>query len=103
MRGAKAGITLERRNGRHWVGNVMVRIESPGFEPNDMGRIGSADGNTLAGRLEYRETVPGRWLRGYAVSVSDEHEWNFGGDQQVGLITPRLRFEYFFRVGIKRR
>jgi hypothetical protein len=94
MRGAKYGANLERRNGRHWVGNVMVRIESPGFEPNDMGRIGSADGSTVGGRLEYRETVPGRWLRGYSFSVSDEHEWNFGGDQQVGLITPQVNLTW---------
>jgi hypothetical protein len=59
-----------------------------------MGRLSSADGKTIGGRLEYRETVPGRWLRSYSLNVSTEQEWNFGGDKQIGQVQPQVQLTW---------
>jgi hypothetical protein len=40
------------------------------------------------GRLEYRETVPGRWYRAYSFVTTSGHEWNFGGEMQLAQISP---------------
>jgi hypothetical protein len=69
-------------------------METPGYEPNDLGRLSSADGRTVGGRLEYRETVPGRWLRAYSFSASTEQEWNYSGDHQVGFLQPQVQLTW---------
>jgi hypothetical protein len=82
--GVKAGARIERQRGRHWLWEAGTQIESPEFETNDLGRLSSADGINTDARLEYRETVPGRWLRNYTIWVGNENEWNYGGDRQNG-------------------
>ena len=88
MSGAKFGTTFERRNARHWLWQVGTDIESPELEMNDIGRFNSGDGIVGSGRIEYRETVPGRWFRGYSLIYNSRNEWNFGGDLQVAQQTP---------------
>ncbi len=77
--GYKAGTTMARTGGRHWIWSVTNDYESPGLEVNDMGRLNAADGIQLNGNLRYRETVPGRLLRGYWVGIVQSNEWNYGG------------------------
>ncbi|OFW28332.1 MAG: hypothetical protein A3G76_02900 [Acidobacteria bacterium RIFCSPLOWO2_12_FULL_65_11] len=69
LAGTKAGASIERRRGRHWLWDANVQIESPEFETNDLGRTSSSDGIGTGGRLQYRETVPGRWFRDYEISI----------------------------------
>jgi hypothetical protein len=94
MVGGRAGVGLERRNGRHWIGDIRAWTESPELELNDLGRLNSSDSNTLRGRLEYRETVPGRWLRTYSISVFNQNEWNYGWDRQRGQVQPQVRLTW---------
>ena len=82
LSGVKAGARLERRNGRHWLWETGVEIESPEFETNDIGRLSSADAMQARGELQYRETIPGRWWRAYSLSLSPRFQWNYGGDRQ---------------------
>ena len=86
LAGVKAGARIERQRGRHWLWEAGTQIESPEFETNDLGRLSSADGINADARLEYRETVPGRWWRNYAAWVGSENEWNYGRIRQNGLI-----------------
>jgi hypothetical protein len=90
MTGAKLIAGIERRNGRHWLWQIGTDIESPEFETNDIGRLSGGDGVVGQGRIEYRETVPGRWWRGYALGLSTRNEWNFGGDRQQGRFIPSI-------------
>lgn len=92
--GGRIGTGIERRNGRHWVWDVRMWRESPGFEANDIGRLSSADSQTVRGNLVYRETVPGRWLRSYRISVFNQNEWNYGGDLQRGQVRPQVRLTW---------
>ena len=88
LSGAKWGATFRRRNARHWLWQLATETETPELEMNDVGRFGTGDGTVVNSRLEYRETVPSRWLRGYSFVTSGRHEWNFGGDMQVAQVTP---------------
>jgi hypothetical protein len=84
LAGVKAGARIERQRGRHWLWEAGTQIESPEFETNDLGRTSSSDGMSADARLEYRETVPGRWWRNYAGWIGTENEWNYGRDRQRG-------------------
>ena len=97
LTGMTATARVQRRNGRHWLWEFGSQAQSPGFETNDVGRIASVDGISGEAELEYRETVPGRWWRQYAVGVASVQEWNYGGDLQeaeleseAGLIWPNF-------------
>ena len=52
MIGRKVGVGLERRNGRHWLGNVLAQSETPGLELNDLGRLNMSDSNSLAAAFD---------------------------------------------------
>ncbi|MGH7718265.1 MAG: DUF5916 domain-containing protein, partial [Gemmatimonadaceae bacterium] len=77
--GYAAEIEVERNSGRHWLWEVSVNAESPGFDLNDAGRLGDADGIFGFGSLTYRETKPGRLFQDYSISLNSENLWNFGG------------------------
>lgn len=83
MPGYKFGAIIRRTGGRHWVWTINNDYESPGFETNDIGRLLAADGMQLTSDVRYRETVPGRRLRGYFVGVNQNSEWNFGRSRQT--------------------
>jgi hypothetical protein len=88
LSGGKYGSTFRRRNARHWLWQVGFETETPEVEMNDVGRFNTGDGTRVNGRLEYRETVPGRWFRDYSLIASSGHEWNFGGEMQLAQISP---------------
>ncbi|NOT28800.1 MAG: carbohydrate binding family 9 domain-containing protein [Acidobacteria bacterium] len=82
MSGAKFGTTFRRRNARHWLWQLATDIESPELEMNDAGRFNTGDGIVGSGRIQYRETVPGRWFRSYSLLFNSRNEWNYGGVRQ---------------------
>ena len=88
--GSKTGGTIERTGGRHWLWRFNTEFESPGFDPNDVGRLSSADGIIANGTLRFRETRPGRTFRNYSIGMTQNNEWNFGGDLQNRSLTHNL-------------
>ena len=88
MSGGKSGAVIERRRGRHWLWQAWTELESPEFEPSDIGRLSAGDGIQARGYVEYRETVPSRWSRAYAFRLNGRNEWNFSGDRQIGSLQP---------------
>jgi hypothetical protein len=94
LAGTKAGARIERKRGRHWLWQAGTQIESPEFESNDIGRLTSGDGMNADARLEYRETVPGRWWRSYNVWIGQENEWNYGGDRQNGAVNTGINLRW---------
>ena len=90
MTGLKFIANLDRRNARHWVWEIGTDVETPEMETNDIGRLTTADGVVAQGEIEYRETVPGRWWRSYAVGLNSRNEWNFGGDLQTSRFDPGI-------------
>jgi Domain of unknown function (DUF5916) len=90
MTGGKGGAVFERRNGRRWLWQATTVIETPEFEPGDIGRITTADGIQVNGFIEYRDTEPRRAWRNYSLRLSTDNEWNFGGVVQAQSLTPRV-------------
>ncbi|HXR44757.1 MAG TPA: DUF5916 domain-containing protein, partial [Pseudolysinimonas sp.] len=80
MSGFKAGTSLQKQGGRHWIWTIQHDNESPNLELNDLGRLGNGDGLQFVGDLRYRETRPGRIFRSYWVGTRQTNEWNYGGD-----------------------
>ena len=90
MTGGKAGASFERRNARRWLWQAETIIETPEFEPGDIGRITTADGVQARGHVEYRDTEPSRVWRNYSFRLSTSSEWNFGRVLQARSYTPRV-------------
>ena len=86
LSGTKSGLMVEKRNGRHWLWQMATQIETPEFEPSDLGRLTSTDAIVGNARIEYRDTVPRPWWRNYSIELGSRNEWSFGGDRQVASL-----------------
>ena len=99
-------LEFEKRSGRHWLYEVGVFMDSPGFEINDAGRLGAADDIDANARLTYRETAPGPLFRNYELDARLRTGWNFGGVQQYRGLSLDAEAEFnnfwrgFFEVGL---
>jgi hypothetical protein len=82
LAGHNANLFFQKTGGGHWRYEVSAFAESPGFDPNDAGRLGNADGRGAFGSVAYRETRPGQRFYNYEVALSSGGEWNYGGDRQ---------------------
>jgi hypothetical protein len=82
LNGGRADVSVQRRNGRHWLWSTALRVESPELEHNDTGRLGNGDGIQLRDTgITYRETQPGRFFRSYTLRSTSNNEWTFGGSR----------------------
>ena len=86
LTGGNGYISLYKNTGKHWLGGFETGFESPGFELNDAGRLGTGDGITAYAYARYRETQPGKYFRAYGIQASHENEFNYDGDRQFGAI-----------------
>ncbi|MGH7471351.1 MAG: DUF5916 domain-containing protein, partial [Longimicrobiales bacterium] len=84
--GSFIGINHSKLSGKHWLWDIDYVQEAPGFELNDVGRLGGADDRGLYSNIRYRETKPGRWLRNYEIGVGEVMEGNFGRVRQFGIL-----------------
>src|SRR5687767_11247320 len=95
MAGINSYVEIERTGGGRWRPYVIVGTESPGFELNDAGRIGTADGIYASGQLAYRnDQAQSRLLRSYSVTVASENEWNYDRNRQFGAIRSDASMEF---------
>lgn len=79
LAGTYIGINHSKMSGKHWLWDIDFFQESPEFELNDVGRLGSTDDRGLFANVVYRETQPGSWYRNYSVGLWTGTEWNFDG------------------------
>ncbi len=100
LSGFNGSLNIERRTGKHWLGGAYVSAESPSFEINDMGRLGTADGVAHGAQIRYRETQPSRFFRNYSARLSYDAEINFDRDRQYGetALTVDGTFPNFWRI-----
>ena len=80
--GTILGVNHSKLAGAHWLWDIDIWQESPGFEPNDIGAFGSVDDRGFAWDLIYRETRPRAWYRSYSLAVGSTTDWNFEGSKQ---------------------
>jgi hypothetical protein len=87
LSGSIIGITHSRLAG-DWLWDIDLVQESPGFEPNDAGSLGSGDDRGVFAGVRYRDTDPGRFFRNWLVGVSQDAQWTFGGEKQYWYVYP---------------
>lgn len=80
LTGAAASLSASKNAGRHWLWSTGASFESPTYELNDIGRLGSANDIDAYGQLRYRETAPGPLFHRYSSNLYAGRGWNFGGE-----------------------
>lgn len=86
LSGVSTQTTFDRINGRHWLFGTSLKIDTPGFETNDIAQLNAADGIQPTVNVTYRETRPGKVLRSYSVRLNSGNEWNFGLERQNSTV-----------------
>jgi hypothetical protein len=79
LTGTDVQLAVQKISGAHWLWTVSGEARSPGFELNDVGQLSTADYLALSGELRYRQTKPQGPLRRWAVYVTPNLQWNWGG------------------------
>ena len=79
MTGFSNSMELRKATGKHWLWGIGTWLESPDFELNDAGILGSADDIEGWGWLAFRETTPGETFRGYYFEIHSSALWNYDG------------------------
>jgi hypothetical protein len=77
MSGMQFRWNVGKNGGRHWLWSTNGMVESPDFEPNDFGRLNYAGDVTWNGRIQWRETQPGRYFRSYSFQVSNNNTFYY--------------------------
>jgi len=67
----------------NWLADIQYNWESPAYDPNDVGRLSSADSRAGFVGVQYRQTHPRAWFQNYNAALSTYAEYDFGGDRQV--------------------
>jgi hypothetical protein len=89
------GINHSKLSGAHWLWDIDLTAESPGYEINDVGRLGGADDRDAFADIRYRETKRGRFFHNYDAGLFYGTGWNFGGVRQYTFL------EYSSNVTLK--
>ena len=63
--------------------NVKAQYRSPGLNLNDMGYIRQADFFGQGAEVSYEMNEPGKWIRNYELTLSQEARWSFGGENTL--------------------
>jgi hypothetical protein len=87
LSGHTAGAELRKRKGS-WRWFVSPYAESPGYEPNDLGRMRTADDLTLYGGLSYQQTRPGHAIHAWTTGFENISSITYGGERYPDEITP---------------
>jgi hypothetical protein len=98
LQGWTSDLWFEKISGKHWLFGGGVGAESPEFEINDAGRLGSADDIDQWAWLRYRENEPGKLFQDWWMYAGTYNGWNFGGVRQyTGLdLEARATFKNFW-------
>lgn len=100
LKGWAASLEFDKNSGKHWLYTLEVAAESPGFEINDAGRLGTADDIDGFGSLRYRENRPGKFYQNYQLAAYGLVGWNFGGIRQyMGIdFEANMQFKNFMNA-----
>ena len=87
LSGYSAQLRADKDAGQHILWGAEVKLESPGFEMNDLGRLQSTDDIEYNADLQIRETTPGRFLQNWRLGFETRGAWNFEGTHQLNTWT----------------
>ncbi len=83
LSGYSAQLRADKDAGQHVLWGAEVKLESPGFELNDLGRLQSTDDIEYNADLQIRETTPSRYLQNWRLGFETRGAWNFEGAHQL--------------------
>ncbi|WP_309673174.1 DUF5916 domain-containing protein [Gemmatimonas sp.] len=83
LSGYSAQLRADKDAGQHILAGAEVKIESPGFEINDLGRLQSTDDIEYNADVQIRETTPGRFLQNWRLGFETRGAWNFERTHQL--------------------
>lgn len=86
LTGWTSTLWFEKNSGKHWLWGGGAGAESPGFEINDIGQLGTADDIDSWGWLRYRENEPGKLFQNWWVQSRVGAGWNFGRENQYSFL-----------------
>lgn len=78
MSGYFAGLNHSKMSGA-WQWDIDLSAESPGYEINDIGRLGGTDDLNESAELRYRQNERGAYFHNWEIGLSHRAGWNFGG------------------------
>jgi hypothetical protein len=81
MGGHGGSLSFGKISGDRTRFNTYVGYKTPGFETNDLGFQRRADEKTMSNWFQYRDFVPGRFVRNWNINFNQWAGWNFGGDR----------------------
>jgi hypothetical protein len=84
LTGSVANLDFSKTSGS-WLYGLGYGWESPGYDPNDAGRLGNADGRFAFANVRYRQTKPSGKFQSWGVGIYNSTEFDFGGDRQYHL------------------
>ncbi len=103
MGGYSAQIRADKDAGRRILWGTEIKIESAGFEINDLGRMQSVDDIEYNADLQIRETVPGRHLQNWRLGFETRGSRNLGGVQQQNNFSQNtsVTFHNFWNLNVR--
>ncbi|HEX2778718.1 MAG TPA: DUF5916 domain-containing protein, partial [Gemmatimonadaceae bacterium] len=86
LSGTDGFLSVERSNGRHWLGGIQIGARSPGFDLNDAGAMSRADRKYVDATLTYRERRPNTWLQSYEISLETFDQVDYGNVRNASFV-----------------
>jgi Domain of unknown function (DUF5916)/Carbohydrate family 9 binding domain-like len=81
LNGQAASVNVSKISGERIRFSAVYGFKSPGFDSNDLGFQRRADERTMNHWFQWRDNVPGKYVRSYILNLNQWAGWNFGGDQ----------------------
>jgi len=103
LSGYSAQIRADKDAGRRILWGTEVKVESAGFEINDLGRMQSVDDIEYNADIQIRETIPGKHLQNWRLGFETRGARNLGGVQQMNSFSQNtsLTFKNFWNLNVK--
>jgi len=102
--GHGALVKLGKKGGK-WNFHMQGQYRSPGLNLNDMGYIRQSDFFGEMTEVSYKMNVPKKWIRNYALMLSQKARWSFGGENTGNQVRASLLLRnnrlWTFRINSK--
>ena len=103
LSGYSAQFRADKDAGTRFLWGAEVKLESPGFDVNDLGRLGSADDVEYNADLQIRDNIPGTRLQGWQLGFETRGAFNYEAIQQQNSFTQNssVTFRNFWQVNVR--